>query len=111
MFPGQGTQFVGMGAKLLENDENDIVRNMFDRASAILNYDLMELCLEGPQEQLDRTIHCQPAVFVTSLAAVEKLYMANPEYITRAVATAGFSVGELSALVFGGALSFKDGLK
>lgn len=86
-----------------------VVQDMFAQASQILGYDLLKLCLHGPKEELDRTIHCQPAVFVTSLAAVEKLYVAKPAAIERCQAAAGFSVGEITALVFAGAMSFEDG--
>ena len=70
LFPGQGSQFVGMG-KLLLNVPG--VKDIYDTASDILGYDLLDVCLKGPRSKLDRTIYCQPAVFVTSLAAVEKL--------------------------------------
>ena len=74
LFPGQGAQFVGMGKTLLDYP---IVRDMYEVASTILGYDLLALCLNGPKEDLDRTVHCQPAVLVTSLAAVEKLKEEN----------------------------------
>lgn len=54
-------------------------RHLFDAAKHILGYDLLKLCLEGPKESLDRTVHCQPAVFVASLAAAEKLKRDRPE--------------------------------
>ncbi|XP_029809971.1 malonyl-CoA-acyl carrier protein transacylase, mitochondrial, partial [Suricata suricatta] len=73
-------------------------------------YDLLELSLRGPQEALDRTVHCQPAVFVASLAAVEKLHHLQPAVIENCVAAAGFSVGEFAALVFAGAMEFSEGL-
>ena len=65
LFPGQGTQFVGMGKKLIKNK---IVKELFERANSILGYDLEQICLNGPKNQLDRTLHAQPAIFVTSLA-------------------------------------------
>ena len=70
LFPGQGSQFVGMAKQLLPFPG---VQEMFTKASDILGYDLLSLCLVGPKETLDKTIHCQPAVFVTSLAALERL--------------------------------------
>lgn len=76
LFPGQGAQFVGMGEQLLKYP---MVNDMFEVASEILGYDLRALCLNGPKEDLDRTVHCQPAVLVTSLAGIEKLKNENPQ--------------------------------
>lgn len=76
LFPGQGSQFVGMGRGLLKYPN---VKEMFAAAKKILGYDLLSLCLEGPEEELMKTVHCQPAVFVTSLAAVERLNQENPK--------------------------------
>lgn len=75
LFPGQGSQAVGMGGGLLRFPR---VRQLYEAAHRVLGYDLLELCLRGPQEDLDRTVHCQPAVFVASLAAVEKLHHLQP---------------------------------
>ncbi|XP_033118054.1 malonyl-CoA-acyl carrier protein transacylase, mitochondrial-like isoform X2 [Anneissia japonica] len=105
LFPGQGTQTVGMGKALLSYPN---VKDMFDIASDILGYDLLSLCLNGPQDKLNQTVHCQPAVVITSLAAVEKLKVESPEIVENCVATAGFSVGEFTALVFSGALTFEE---
>lgn len=76
LFPGQGSQFVGMGRGLLQYPN---VKEMFTVAQKILGYDLLALCLEGPEEELMKTVHCQPAVFVSSLAAVERLSHVNPK--------------------------------
>uniref|UniRef100_A0A8C6UAF5 Malonyl-CoA-acyl carrier protein transacylase, mitochondrial n=1 Tax=Neogobius melanostomus TaxID=47308 RepID=A0A8C6UAF5_9GOBI len=107
LFPGQGSQFVGMGRGLTKYPN---VKEMFAAAQRILGYDLLSLCLEGPEEELMKTVHCQPAVFVNSLAAVEKLNHVNPQAIESCVAAAGFSVGEFAALVFSGAMTFEEAL-
>ncbi len=109
LFPGQGAQTVGMGQALLESSET--ARQLFQQANQILGYDLQDLCLKGPAEKLNSTEVSQPAIFVTSLAALEILKTNEPEAITECGATAGLSLGEYTALVFSGALSFEDGLK
>lgn len=75
LFPGQGSQFVGMGKKLLRFPG---VQDLYEEASSILGYNLLDLCLRGPKSELDKTIHCQPAVVVTSLAAIEKCREEHP---------------------------------
>lgn len=70
LFPGQGSQQVGMARGLLHYPN---VRAMFLTAHKVLGYDLLDLCLKGPAEMLNKTLHCQPAVFLTSMAAAEKL--------------------------------------
>jgi len=107
LFPGQGSQFTGMGRSLLDIPN---VKTMFDVASSILKYDLLDICLNGPDTRLNRTEFCQPAIYVCSLAAIEKLKHEDPNAILNCVSTAGFSVGELSALTFSGALSFNQGV-
>ena len=76
LFPSQGSQFMGMGRGLLKYPN---VKEMFTVAQKLLGYDLLSLCLEGPEEELMKTVHCQPVVFVTSLAAVERLNHENPK--------------------------------
>lgn len=109
LFPGQGTQFVGMGQKLI--DQVPSTKLLFDKASSILEYDLLKLCLNGPKELLDKTEYCQPAVLVASLAAVEVLWEIDENAVKNCVASAGFSLGELTALIFSGVFSFEDGIK
>ena len=108
LFPGQGSQFVGMGYNVIDSPN---VKQMFTIAKKILGYDLLDLCLNGPIETLNKTQYSQPSIFVTSLAAVERLRETRKGEVESCVATAGFSVGELAALVFAGALTFEDGLR
>lgn len=83
---------------------------LFQKASAVLGYDLLDVCVNGPAERLNATDVSQPAIFVASLAALESLKAAEPDAANGVVATAGLSLGEYTALVFAGALSFEDGL-
>lgn len=108
LFPGQGAQSVGMGRLLVESLPQ--CREIFERASALLGYDLLAVCLDGPAEKLDSTVFSQPALFVTSLAAIEWLRAKNPEVVAGCTAAAGLSLGEYTALVFAEVLSFEDGL-
>jgi [acyl-carrier-protein] S-malonyltransferase len=84
---------------------------LFQQANQILGYDLAKLCFEGPAEELDTTIVSQPAIFVTSLAALEVLRTRSPEVVLGCEVTAGLSLGEYTALVFAGAMTFEDGLR
>lgn len=84
---------------------------MFDQANEILGYDLASLCFDGPEQQLHATENSQPALFLTSMAALTKLKHESPELVEGCPLTAGLSLGEYSALCFAGALSFEDGLK
>lgn len=77
----------------------------------VFSYDLLKICNEGPQYKLDQTVYAQPAIAVTSLASLEKLREERPFAIDNCVATAGFSLGELSALIFSGAISFDQGIR
>lgn len=109
LFPGQGAQYVGMAGALY--DTLPAARELFDRAAALLGYDLLAVCLAGPKERLDSTAVSQPAIYVASLAALEQLEATEPGAISDAVAAAGLSLGEYTALTFAGALSFADGLR
>ena len=109
LFPGQGAQSVGMCKSIY--DKYACAKALFDRASEILGYDLAKLCFEGPKEQLDSTVYSQPALFVGALAALEMLKEVKPELVASATHTAGLSLGEYTALVFAGAMTFDDGLR
>jgi len=108
LFPGQGAQFVGMGRRRAETLPS--VRRLYDRAAEILGYDLARLCFQGPAEQLDSTVGSQPAIFVTSLAAVEALRAESPDVVLGCEAAAGLSLGEYTAMVFAGAMDFEAAL-
>lgn len=109
LFPGQGAQTVGMGRLLV--DSTPAARDVFERANAVLGYDLLAVCLDGPAEKLDSTVYSQPALFVTSLAALEWLKANKPEVVDSCGACAGLSLGEYTALVFAGVMNFEDGLR
>ncbi len=108
LFPGQGAQKVGMGRRLAESLPS--VRDLYDRATGVLGYDLAELCFEGPAEKLDSTVCSQPALFVTSLAALESLRAESPDLALSCEAAAGLSLGEYTAMVLAGVMQFEDGL-
>ncbi len=108
-FPGQGAQHVGMGRRIAAQYPQ--ARQLYERAEAILGFDLSKLCFEGPADELDSTVISQPALFVTSLAALEKLRADSPEIVLACEFAAGLSLGEYTALVFASALSFEDGLR
>jgi [acyl-carrier-protein] S-malonyltransferase len=108
LFPGQGAQFVGMGQRLAESLPS--VRRLYEQASGVLGYDLAKLCFEGPAEELDSTIGSQPAIFVTSLAALESLRSQAPDVVLSCEAAAGLSLGEYTAMVFAGVMDFEAGL-
>ena len=97
-----------MGRRLA--DSLPAARELYDRAAELLGYDLARLCFEGPAEELDSTVYSQPAIFVTSLAALESLRAESPEVVAACEGTAGLSLGEYTAMVFAGVMSFEDGL-
>ncbi len=109
LFPGQGAQFVGMARELTET--LPAAKALFDEAAEILGYDLLSLCIHGPVERLNETDVSQPAIFVASLAALESVKANTPEAVLKTTATAGLSLGEYTALVFAGAISFREGLQ
>ena len=110
MFPGQGAQFVGMCEDVCKTVP--AAKALFDEASEILGYDLLEICTTGPKEKLDSTVVSQPAIFVASMAAVEKLRQEEgQDAVDAATCAMGLSLGEYSALCFADAISFADGVK
>ena len=109
LFPGQGAQHVGMGRCLAEQYPR--ANDLYKSAAEILGYDLAKLCFEGPAAELDSTLVSQPALFVSSLAALEKLRADSPEVVLGCEIAAGLSLGEYTALAFAGAISFEDGLR
>jgi [acyl-carrier-protein] S-malonyltransferase len=109
LFPGQGAQSVGMGKALCE--ALPAARDLFDQASALLDYDLLDACASGPAERLNSTAVSQPAIFVASMAALESLKQSDPAAVESCQTTAGLSLGEFTALTFAGVLSFREGLR
>ncbi|MDZ4820388.1 MAG: ACP S-malonyltransferase [Planctomycetota bacterium] len=109
LFPGQGAQSVGMGQQLAES--LPAAKALYDRANELLGYDLAEICFTGPADKLNSTAHSQPALFVTSLAALEQLRLDAPGVVDSCQYTAGLSLGEYTALVFAGVLEFEDGVR
>ncbi|KAH7429158.1 hypothetical protein KP509_09G033400 [Ceratopteris richardii] len=109
-FPGQGAQAIGMGK---EAAKVPAALELFNKAYDILGYDLMDVCVNGPKEKLDSTVISQPAIYVSSLAAVEALRADNKgqDIIDSVDVTCGLSLGEYTALAFAGVFSFEDGLK
>jgi [acyl-carrier-protein] S-malonyltransferase len=109
LFPGQGAQAVGMGNSVC--DSLPAARELFTRASALLGYDLLDVCVQGPAERLNSTAVSQPAIFVASLAALKSLEQSDPGAVASCQGAAGLSLGEFTALTFAGVLTFEDGLR
>ncbi|MEP6754650.1 MAG: ACP S-malonyltransferase [Chthonomonadales bacterium] len=105
LFPGQGSQKVGMGQDINNNFAES--RTLFEAANNILGYDLAKLCFEGPEEQLKQTVYTQPALYVTSCAALSAL---RSRVNIEPFAVAGHSIGEYAALFAAGAMKFDTGL-
>lgn len=105
IFPGQGSQIVGMGQEFVSNAAESKV--FYDNADKVLGFELSKIMLEGPAEELTLTYHAQPALLTTGVMVAEKLRAAgiNPDY------AAGHSLGEYGALVIAGVLSFEDAVK
>jgi [acyl-carrier-protein] S-malonyltransferase len=109
LYPGQGAQYVGMAQELCQRLPE--ARALFEKASAILGYDLLEVCATGPESRLHSTAVSQPAIYVASLAATEALRQSEPEAVAQCQAAAGLSLGEYTALTFAGALPFEAGVR
>lgn len=104
VFPGQGAQFVGMGKDLYDN--NEMAREMFEKANEVLGFRITDLMFNGTEEDLKQTKVTQPAIFIHSVILAKSLGEDfKPDMV------AGHSLGEFSALVAAGALSFEEGLK
>jgi [acyl-carrier-protein] S-malonyltransferase len=106
VFPGQGSQFIGMGKDLVA--KFSYTKKFFDEANAALSFDLQKLCFEGPEEELKKTENTQPAILTISAICLEVLKSFGN---VKAEAVAGHSLGEYSALYAAGVINFKDAVK
>lgn len=103
IFPGQGSQYVGMGKDLFENSQT--ARELFQKADDVLNLSLSKICFEGPEDELRQTKNTQPAIFLHSAVVLRLIKKMDADF------TAGHSLGEYSSLFFAESLSFEDALK
>ena len=106
IFPGQGSQFIGMGKDLA--DAFPVARETFQEVDDTLNQKLSRIMFEGPESDLNLTENTQPALMAVSLAVVRVLQQAKPGFIGQARCVAGHSLGEYSALTAAGAFQLKD---
>ena len=105
LFPGQGSQSVGMGKELADNFS--VARQVFEEADQALGFSISKLCFEGPEDELRKTVNTQPAILTVSVAALRVLQQAGISFDI----TAGHSLGEYSALVASGVLDFADAVR
>jgi len=110
VFPGQGSQVVGMGKELAQNFTE--IAELYNQADAVLGFSLSRLCFEGPEADLTRTDNAQPALLVTSLAHLKAIQLRQPAILDEPpLFVAGHSLGEYTALVANGSLKFEDALR
>jgi len=110
IFPGQGSQYRGMGSDLVEEFES--AREIFGRASEVVGYDMAKLCFADPDEQLDLTRYTQPALITHQMACLASFQsLGGEDQAIVPVLLAGHSLGEYTALAIGGALSFEDAVR
>jgi len=108
IFPGQGSQYVKMLSAVKEIPK---VKHMLNQASLILGFELLELCLKGPESKLENTRYCQPAMYIGGLAGVERLRVDRPERVERCQAVAGLSLGEYVAMTVADVWDFETGME
>ena len=111
VFPGQGSQFVGMGKAVYEASAS--ARKVFDQADEVLGFSLTRLCFHGPADELEDTINAQPAILTVSVAALEALKerLAEAGHRIEPMVVAGHSLGEFTALVAAGVIDFPSALQ
>ena len=109
LFPGQGAQYSGMGKDFYEQFKE--AREAFDKANEVLGFDLASLCFHGKQEELNKTSICQPAILVTSIAILEALKKNSSIQMDTCLAAGGLSLGEYTAHIAAGSLTFTDGVR
>lgn len=106
LFAGQGSQYIGMGKDLCEAFPES--KAVFDKADKVLGFSISKLCFDGPKQELTRTVNCQPAILTISIAAWEAYKAARGAGFSADGYVAGLSLGEYSALVAAGVISFED---
>ncbi|MGH9443729.1 MAG: ACP S-malonyltransferase [Thermoanaerobaculia bacterium] len=109
LFPGQGSQYVGMGKDLC--DAFPEAKKVFDEADAALGFSISKICFEGPEEELRRTMNTQPAILTHSIAVLEVVRTRHSGALAGILAAAGHSLGEYSADVAAGAIAFSDAVQ